>query len=207
MASKKKSSFVNMVVVLMLVASIAATALASVYQVTKGPIEKAKLEKDKNAVGNVVPEFNNDPVSESDTLAFNDQDQLIFYPAKMNDKLVGMAVKTYSDLGFTERIKIMVGFTVDGKIVNTKVLEHKETPGLGDKMDISKSTWCEQFMDLNINELEDSDGDDILIEVKNDQGTIDAITAATITSRAFCDACERAWDELEKKLTEEKTEK
>jgi electron transport complex protein RnfG len=59
-------------------------------------------------------------------------------------------------------------------------------------------------MDLNINELEDSDGDDILIEVKNDQGTIDAITAATITSRAFCDACERAWDELEKKLTEEK---
>jgi len=198
MASKKKSSFVNMVVVLLIVATVAATALASVYQVTKGPIEKAKLEKDKKAVGDVVPEFNNDPVSESDTLVFNERDKLIFYPAKMDGELVGVAVKTYSDLGFTERIMIMVGFTPDGKIINTTVLEHKETPGLGDKMDIKKSTWCEQFKGLDVNEIQDSDGDGILIEVKKDQGTIDAITAATISSRAFCDACERAYDEFVK---------
>ena len=199
MASKKKSSFINMVVVLFLVAAIAATALAFVYQATKEPIAKAKLEKDKKAVGLVVPEFNNDPVTDSDTIKIGDKDELIFFPAKMDGQLVGMAVKTFSDMGFTERIKIMVCFTPDGKIYNTAVLEHKETPGLGDKMQKNKADWSEQFTGLDIPNIKDNDNDGILIEVKNDQGTIDAITAATISSRAFCDACERAYIAFKKK--------
>ncbi len=199
MASKKKSSFVNMVVVLFLVAAIAATALAFVYQATKEPIAKAKLEKDKKAVALVVPEFNNNPIAESDTLKLGEKDEIIFYPAKMDGELVGTAIKTYSDLGFTERIKIMVGFTPDGKIYKTAVLEHKETPGLGDKMQKNKGDWSEQFTGMDVPNIVDSDGDGILIEVKKDQGTVDAITAATISSRAFCDACERAYDEYVKK--------
>ena len=192
-----------MVVVLFLIAAIAATALAFVYQATKDPIAKAKLEKDKKAVGLVVPKFNNDPVSESDTIKIGERDpknekdkrdELIYYPAKMDDKLVGMAVKTFSDMGFTERIKIMVGFTPDGKIFSTSVLEHKETPGLGDKMQKNKSPWSEQFTKMDVPNIADTDGDGILIEVKQDQGTVDAITAATISSRAFTDACERAYD-------------
>ncbi len=187
-----------MVVVLFIVSAIAATALAFVYQATKDPIKQAKLEKDKKAVGIVVPKFNNDPVSESDTLIIGERDQLIFFPAKMDNKLVGVAIKTYSDIGFTERIKIMVGFTPDGKIFKTAVLEHKETPGLGDKMQKNKGNWSEQFTNLDVPNIQDTDDDGILIEVKNDQGTIDAITAATISSRAFCDACERAYNAFKK---------
>ena len=217
-AKKKESTFINMVVVLLIVSAVAATALAFVYQATKAPIAKAKLEKDKKAVGLVVPKFDNDPVSESDTLKIDKRSELIFYPAKRGGELVGVAVKTYSDIGFTERIKIMVGFTADGKIYGTSVLEHKETPGLGDKMqknktmdivkneDGSKDTtwWSKQFIgkipEFKITKQDGEDvPDPVNIKVSKDGGEVDAITAATITSRAFCDAVNRAYIEFEKR--------
>jgi electron transport complex protein RnfG len=87
----------------------------------------------------------------------------------------------------------MVGFTPDGKIYNTSVLEHKETPGLGDKMDIRKSPWPKQFEGVNPS--------DFNLKVKKDGGDVDAITAATISSRAFCDAIDRAWKAYQKETT------
>ena len=65
-------------------------------------------------------------------------------------------------------------------------------------MQKSKSNWSEQFTNLDVPNIEDTDGDGILIEVTKDQGTVDAITAATISSRAFCDACERAYTAFQK---------
>ncbi len=84
----------------------------------------------------------------------------------------------------------MVGF-VDGDVISgTSVLEHKETPGLGDKMDKKKADWSDQFAGKNLTEY--------TLKVTKDRGDVDAITAATITSRAFCDATQRAYDELKK---------
>ncbi len=215
MAKKKESTFVNMVVMLLLVSAVAATALAFVYQVTKKPIAKAKLKKDKKAVGLVVPKFNNNPVGESDTLRIDKRSELIFYPAKKDGKLIGVAVKTFSDIGFTERIKIMVGFSAEGKIYGTSVLEHKETPGLGDKMQKNKTTdiienedgskdttwWSKQFIGktpkFKITKQDVKEPTNI--KVSKDGGEVDAITAATITSRAFCDAINRAYIEFEKR--------
>ncbi len=209
MASKKESTFKNMVVVLLIVSAVAATSLAFIYQLTKNPIAKAKLEKDKKAVRLVVPDFDNDPVTDSDTVRLgkkdpNDKedkrDKIVLYPAKKEGKLVGTAVKSFSDIGFTERIKIMVGFTPDGAICVTSVLEHKETPGLGDKMQKDKTLritekdttwWSKQFIG-KIPKLSSSKEPEN-IKVKKDGGEIDAITAATITSRAFCDAVNRAY--------------
>ena len=115
----------------------------------------------------------------------NDDDSIICYPAKKDGEVVAVAVETYSDKGFSKRIKIMVGFTNDGTIINTAVLDHAETPGLGDKMDKKKSDWSNQFNDKNPATYK--------LKVTKDGGNVDAITAATISSRAFTDAIDRAY--------------
>jgi len=184
--AKKESSFINMVLTLLVVTAVAALALGGVYNVTKGPIALAKRLKIEKAIGEVLPEF--DSVVETKILPEGGKDSLTFYQATINGEAVGTAIRTYTDIGFSGRFWIMVGF-VDGAVISgTSVLEHKETPGLGDKMDKSKADWCLQFDGKNLN--------DFKLLVTKDGGDVDAITAATISSRAFCDAAQRAFDEL-----------
>lgn len=179
----RESNFKNMVLTLMMVTGVAALALGGVYNLTKEPIAAAKKARLEQAIGIVVPEFSS--IEERDVLPDGSKDPVTLYVAKSGEEIVGTAIKTYSDLGFTQRIWIMVGFLPDGTIHNTAVLEHKETPGLGDKMDISKSPWSAQFREKS--------PVDYKLKVTKDGGDVDAITAATITSRAFCDAVDRAW--------------
>ena len=181
-----------MVFTLFLVTLIASTALALVYVVTKGPIEEAKRLKKMNAIGEVVPDFDNDPGAEMVSLGLG-KDTLRFYHARMGDELTGIAVESFTYTGFSGLIRIMVGFLPDSSIYDISVLEHAETPGLGDKMIKSKSfdketglSWSSQFKDMN--------PQNFILKVKQDDGNVDAITAATITSRAFCDALQRAYD-------------
>lgn len=183
-----------MVLTLFLVTLIASTALALVYEVTKGPIEEAKRVKKMNAIGEVVPEFDNDPGAEVRKLG-SGKDTLYFYIARMGGELSGIAVESYTYTGFSGLIRIMVGFLPDGSIHAISVLEHAETPGLGDKMikakSLDKSTglsWSSQF--------EGKHPGSFRLSVIKDGGDVDAITAATITSRAFCDAVQTAYDGL-----------
>ncbi len=196
--AQRESTFVNMVVVLFLVSAIAATALAFVYQATKEPILKSKLEKKKRAIKNVVNDFDNNPIEEMFKIPVEGGDSVECYPAKKDGKIVGYAVKTFSKKGFSGLITVMVGFDPDGHIHKTAVLEHHETPGLGDKMQRNKSNFSKQFDNMDVPDIPDKDNDGIIIEVKKDNGTVDAITAATITSRAFCDATERAYNAFKK---------
>jgi len=187
MASKKESTFINMVLTLFLVAAIAAMALGGVYEVTKGPIAIAKQKKLEAAIKMVLPEF--DTII-TERVAVADGDSLTFYYARKTDSLIGVAIKTYTNNGFSGKIELMVGLLDDGTINNTAVLAHKETPGLGDKMDIKKSDFPLQFMKKN--------PADYKLSVTKDGGDVDAITAATISSRAFCEAVERACSTYEK---------
>ena len=147
MASKKESNFLNMVLTLFLVAAIAALALGGVYVVTKEPIALAKQKKLEEAIKKVMPEF--DSISIEKVKAVDSEDSLTFYIASKNNEVIGSAVKSFTMKGFSGEIEIMVGFLNDGTINNTAVLTHKETPGLGDKMDIKKSDFPKQFMGLN----------------------------------------------------------
>ena len=186
--AKKESSFINMVLTLFIVTGIAALALGSVYNLTKKPMALAKKAKLENAISNVVPEF--DTLKIFKIMPATGKDSLTFYQAFNNDSLVGTAIKTYTNEGFSGFISIMAGFSPDGKIINTAVLEHKETPGLGDKMDAGKSNWSSQFKNKYPKDFD--------FHVKKDGGDVDAITAATISSRAFCDALQRACDAYKK---------
>ena len=119
-------------------------------------------------------------------------DSLRMNLASQDGKLVGVAVNTYTNKGFGGRIDAMVGFLPDGSIYNTSILSLKETPGLGTKLDKKKSNFPDQFIDKN--------PADFKLKVKKDGGDVDAITAATISSRAFCDAVQRAYDTFEKEV-------
>jgi electron transport complex protein RnfG len=184
--AKTESTFKNMVLSLTLISLGAAACLSFVYTMTKKPIELSNLNKKLSAIKEVVPEFNNNPDAEMFRLPTGEGDSLEVYPAKMNDEIVGYAVNTYSNLGFGGNISIMTGYKPDGTIINISVMSQKETPGLGTKM--TESRFKDQFNGKNPSEFH--------LKVKKDGGSVDAITAATISSRAFCDAVQRSFNTL-----------
>jgi electron transport complex protein RnfG len=192
--ARRESSFLDMVLTLFLVTLFASSSLALIYEVTKGPIAEARRIKKANAIGKVLPAFDNDPGKEVKKLPV-EGDTLYFYRAREGDEVTGIAVESFTREGFGGLIRIMVGFHPDGTLIDIAVLEQAETPGLGDKMVKEKSydkttgkSWTSQF--------EGKDPRNFSLKVKQDGGDVDAITAATITSRAFCDAVQRAYDGL-----------
>jgi len=186
--AKTESTLKNMVLSLTLVALGASACLGFIYEITKGPIATTALNKKLDAIKQVVPDFNNNPDAEMFRLPTGEGDSLDVYPAKNDSVLIGYAVNTYTNNGFSGNITIMAGFKTDGTIINITVLTHKETPGLGNKM--TEPKFKDQFMNKNPKEFS--------LVVDKDGGPVDAITAATISSRAFCDAVQRAYNTLQK---------
>ncbi|TVR42551.1 MAG: RnfABCDGE type electron transport complex subunit G [Bacteroidia bacterium] len=181
--AKKESTFLNMVLTLIIVAAAASFTLATVYNLTKAPIERAREAARQEAIGMVLPDF--DELQSKRLMPVTGSDSLEFNLAYRDGNLVGIAVATYTGMGYSGRIRAMVGFTPDGEIIDVVPLEHSETPGLGDKIEKGKSDWSNQFrgFDPRVQTL----------KVRPDGGDIDNITAATITARAYCDAIDRAF--------------
>jgi len=194
MANKKESTFTNMVLVLFIITLVSSATLGIVYKLTKEPILKAKLEKKMNAITEVVPEFDNNPSTEMYTVKIG-TDEIEFYPATKNGKLVGTAIKTFTKNGFAGYIWVMVGLKPNGEIINYSVLEHKETPGLGTKMEPWFKTTDPTKIKASI--IGKNPGVQKFI-VSKDGGDIDAITAATISSRAFLQAVQLSYNEYMK---------
>lgn len=183
--SDKKSTFVNMVISLFLITIVAGVSLGYVNDATLEPIAKAKLARKINALKLVLPEFDNNPVE--DVRSYNPEGEkhsIEMYSAYLKTNKVGTAFSSYSEKGYSGLIRIMVGFNNEGTIKNIVVLEQKETPGLGTKM---KS---EKF----INQFRGKDPSKFNLKVVKDGGKIDAITGATISSRAFSEATQLAYD-------------
>jgi electron transport complex protein RnfG len=185
---KIESSLKNMLLSLTFISLGASAALGFVYELTKVPIENAMLNKKLEAIKLVVPGFDNNPNDDMFKLPTGDGDSLEIYPAKKDGAITGFAVRTYSNKGFSGYIGLMAGFKPDGTIFNISVLAQKETPGLGTKM--SDPAFRDQFRD--------KDPSEFVLKVRKDGGPVDAITAATISSRAFCDAIDRAYNTLKK---------
>lgn len=177
--AKKESTFTNMVLTLFLVSAIAAGTLGYIYTLTKGPIEEAKKEFLYKQINVVVPGAGDAEIGEP-----IEKDGLKYYVVKKGGEILGTAVETYTEMGFSGKFEVIVGFDQDGKIIDSNVLSHKETPGLGDKMSKDVSPWNELYKgkDPAVNN----------ILVTKDGGEIDAITAATISARAYSDAIIRA---------------
>lgn len=181
---KKESTFLNMVLSLLVITLVAGFALGYVNDITLEPKAKAKLAKKVNALKTVLPEFDNDAVSEVVVVKPESaKDSIEIYPAFKNGEFVGAAVTGFSEKGYSGLVKIMVGFTPDGHIYNISVLEQKETPGLGTKMKGEK--FLKQFRDKDPSRYD--------LKVEKDGGEVDALTGATITTRAFTEATQLAY--------------
>lgn len=178
-----------MLLVLTGVTAISVALLAYVNELTKGPIAEANAKTLNEALKQVLPAFTNNPVAESDTV-FSEKDgkkivDFILYPAKDGEQWVGTAVQATS-LGFAGELKVLVGFDAEGKIYNYSLLAHAETPGLGSKAaDWFKEGGKSSIVGMNPGEA--------TLAVSKDGGKVDAITASTITSRAFLNAVNAAY--------------
>ncbi len=185
--SKKKDTFLNMILSLFVITIVAGFSLGLVNDLTVGPKAKAKLERKINALTLVLPAFDNNPVEDIKMIKSEKaKDSIEVYPAYLKNEFVGAAIIGITNKGFSGLIKIMVGFKPDGTIQNIEVLEQKETPGLGTK--IKDEKFLSQFRNKN----------PLLFNLKvaKDGGEVDALTGATITSRAFGEATQMAFDEF-----------
>ena len=207
----KVSSLSNMVLTLLTITFAVGGILGFVYQQTKEPIALSALAKQSEAIEKVMPGFDNNPMEEMYEIEAYGGLKLKVFPAMKDGQPIGVAVETSSSKGYGGEIKLIVGMKPDGTIVNYEVLDHKETPGLGTKMvdwfkpatgggEISHSAFLDKLFGVKAQEGA-GDGKSIIgknpgttdFRVSKDGGEIDAITAATITSRAFLDAVQTAY--------------
>ncbi len=178
---KLESTLPNMAIVLTAVTLIAAALLGVMQQLTKDPIaqiEKKSLEDGikKVMLGGADGELT---VSNTETLS-NENGEFTVYTAEQNGQPLGKAVKTAVN-GFSPNLTVLVGFNPQGDILGYEVLKHAETPGLGAKAD----QW---FQKGNKGDIIGKNPGKNNVTVSKDGGEIDAITASTITSRAFLKA-------------------
>ncbi len=177
----KKDTLLNMFVALFVICVVSGGVLGLVYNATKDPIAAAEKAKKTEAIKNVLPEFQE--LKDINMKSAMEDVELPFHLAyDANGNFIGAAVETFTNKGFSGNISLMVGILADGTVNNISVLQHAETPGLGSKM--SEPSFKDQFNNKH--------ADSFNFNVTKDGGDVDAITAATISSRAFCDAVNRA---------------
>ncbi len=170
-----------MAIALILVTGVASVSLGFIYAWTKGPIERVQQEKQKRAIEAVTGSYTNDPVAEQFEVTVDD-DVLTVFPAKIGKGRTVFAIKTSSGKGYNGEIQLMVGVDMDGSITNVQVLKHMETPGLGSK--ISDDRFKGQYVGKTLENFD--------FQVKKDGGQVDAISGATISSRAVSEALVKA---------------
>lgn len=176
-----------MLLSLTLICVCAGAILAGVNMYTTGPIAASKAAALQNAIKEVVPGFDNNPTEQAYKGITSEGDSLIIYPATKDGKFIGVAVESNTKKGFSGEIRVIVGFDTEGKLLNYSILQHAETPGLGSKM---QEWFRTERNKQNILGRVLSGGN---LTVSKDGGDVDAITAATISSRAFLDAINRAY--------------
>ena len=181
--AKLESTLKNMLVSLGGIALVCALLLALVNALTEKKIARVQEAKTAAAIAQVVPSFDGSPV---DTTVLVDAQEYLVHKAMAGGSVVGYAIETVT-AGFGGPINMMVGFSEDGEIYSTAVVSHSETPGLGAKITDNNSHFRTQF-------AHKKPAEGYALAVTKDGGDVDAITASTITSRAFTLAVAKAYN-------------
>jgi len=183
---KIESSYKNMALVLTGLALFAGITLTSVYSLTRNTIEQSDQSLKDDAIKAVLPPF--DHVSSKPVELINGVEITRVYKAyDKNNVFVGAAVESSSNNGYRGPVNIMVGFNNKGIIVNYVVLEQHETQGLGAQME----NWFK--MNISHQDIRGKNPATANMNVSKDGGDIDAISGATISSRAFLFAVRNAY--------------
>lgn len=179
-----------MVLSLGVIGIVAGGLLGGMYAITKEPIAEAERKQLTESIAEVAPAFNNSPEEDCDTVNLEGKD-FVIYPALEDGRLNGAAVLGITMEGFSGEVAVLCGFDAEGNVKDYRVIRHAETPGLGAKMEewfhdptgarsvIGKNPSVESFY---------------VTKDKEKNGQIDAITAATISSRAFLGVMRQAYE-------------
>ena len=172
-----------MLLVLTGVTAISVALLAYVNELTKEPIAQANAKTLSDAVSAVVPGFDNDPIAEKKMQAVNGVDYAV-YPATKGGEFIGAAVEA-SSMAFGGELKVLVGFDAEGNIIDYSCVACGNS-GIGSKA----ADW---FKEGNKGSIKGMNPGKAPLSVSKDGGQVDAITASTITSRAFLNAVNAAY--------------
>ena len=181
-----KSTLLNMTAVLFGITLIASAGVGVVNMITLEPIAQAELAAKTEALNGVLPAFDE---TLSDELTIDDMIVTV-HTASLDGMTVGYAVEAISNQGFGGPVSLMVGFTPAGEVINVNVLKQTETPGLGTKMADEGNSLINSIKGQQLEQKKLVGGK---LAVTKDGGDVDALTAATISSRAYVDAINRAW--------------
>ena len=180
-------------VLLGLFAVATALLLAGSYLMTKDRIAAEIRKAEEKALLEIVPREKHDNSMLDDTLPVGPEVTALglrsskqIYLARQGDQVVTAIIPATARDGYSGDIEMIVGVNRDGTVAGLRVLSHKETPGLGDKVDMKKSDWV---LDFDGRSLEDPTPEGWA--VKKDKGVFDSFTGATITPRAVVSATRR----------------
>lgn len=168
-------------------ALVTAAILAFTFQATAERIASQEKRAAEKALLEIVPRERHDNDMLTDVLSFSAEQTRILglkagvdvHLATQNNALVAAIIPATAPDGYSGDIKIIVGVNLDGSVAGVRVLSHKETPGLGDKVDLNKSNWVLGFDGRSLTSPEKSKW-----KVQKDGGEFDQFTGATITPRA-----------------------
>lgn len=183
--------FVKLSVILAVVCSICTALLAFVDGKTRIQRESAGANKKLAGAMALLPGYDSDDA----VLERDDEKGIIVLRRKSDGSVLGAAIESSCKDGYAGAISLLVGFDRDGQILDYVVLSSQETPGLGEK--ISSDGFRAGFRKKSYTKK---------MRVKKDGGEIDAITSATISSRAACKAVNVASEKF-KALIESSSEK
>jgi electron transport complex protein RnfG len=158
--------------------------LAITDEITLDDIGARAIEDKQNSLSQVLPDelHDNNPVTDTVSMTNAEGKELTVFRARKNGQVTGVAYEIFGT-GYAGEIRLMMGIGADGKILGVRVLAHKETPGLGDKIEVKKTDWIERFTGLSLsNPAPDR------WKVKKDGGDFDQFAGATITPRGVVKA-------------------
>jgi electron transport complex protein RnfG len=160
------------------------TLLAVTNRITSADIAARVMEDRQNSLGQVIPAsiHDNNPVADTITLTDDEGQPITVYRALAKGQVTGVAYEIHGT-GYAGPIKLMLGVAADGKVLGVRALAHKETPGLGDKIEVKKGNWIQRFTGLALGNPPADQW-----KVKKDGGTFDQFTGATITPRGVVGA-------------------
>lgn len=164
------------------IALLCAAVSTLVYQLTKGRIDEVIATQQRQLLGEVVPAgyFDNDLLASCRQITLPEAPFLNkIYVAKKGADLTAYAIQATAPDGYSGNIRLLIGLQPDGTILGVRTLEHKETPGLGDKIETRISDWILSFSQRIFSVETESQW-----AVKKDGGQFDQFTGATITPRA-----------------------
>nr|WP_285817779.1 electron transport complex subunit RsxG [Echinimonas agarilytica] len=178
---------------LLLIFALACTGLVAItYVITKPKIDEEELLNKYKVLNQVIPpelhdnELVHHCINVQDDHLLGSRNRHHAYVATLNNAPSAIAIETTAPNGYTGRIELIVGIAIDGTVTGVRVLDHKETPGLGDKIDKRKSDWIDSFVGKSVDGNKDSKWG-----VRKDGGQFDQFTGATITPRAVVAAVKR----------------